>query len=150
MTAPRSVIATHLGVTLVCAACASSGAPPSYSITADPAHLPVCASQGPHTDRHGNAYYRVEDADIAKPTLIRPGHPPPKHPGGASGEVLVRFFVDTLGRPEMIEVLKAARPELQDAAVKALSCYTFTPALTRAGCRARQQLELPFDFREAG
>ena len=93
-------------------------------------------------------YYDVTDPPIRIPVLPKPGNPPPPSPG-ATGRVVTRFIVDTLGRvePGTVAVIKASDVALANAVLTVLPGYAFTPASTHAGCKVRQIVQLPFEFR---
>lgn len=64
---------------------------------------------------------------------------------GYSGEVRVRFVVNTQGRTEHIRVKSSPHPDFEAAAVKAIENWTFKPAL-RDGQPVNLRLEVPMVF----
>ena len=81
------------------------------------------------------------------------GNPtPPRYPdmlrqGGATGQVVVRFVVDTLGRAELgdLMVVDATHPLFASAVKTALMGYRFTPG-EAAGRKVRTLVQIPFSF----
>ena len=77
---------------------------------------------------------------------------PPRYPdlmrqNGSSGQVLVRFVVDTLGRAELgdLVVVEATHPLFASAVKSALLAYHFTPG-EAAGRKVRTMVQMPFTF----
>ena len=77
---------------------------------------------------------------------------PPRYPdalrqSGASGQVIVRFVVDTLGRAELADltVVEATHPLFASAVKNALLGYRFTPGES-AGRKVRTMVQVPFTF----
>jgi periplasmic protein TonB len=78
--------------------------------------------------------------------------PAPRYPdmlrqSGASGQVIVRFVVDTLGRAEMgdVVVVEATHPLFANAVKSALVFYRFSPG-EAAGRKVRTLVQVPFSF----
>ena len=78
--------------------------------------------------------------------------PAPRYPdmlrqSGATGQVVVRFVVDTLGRAEMgdLIVVDATHPLFARAVKSALTAYRFTPGEVD-GRKVRTMVQLPFTF----
>ena len=78
--------------------------------------------------------------------------PAPRYPdmlrqSGATGQVVVRFVVDTLGRAEMgdLVVVEATHPLFASAVKGALAFYRFTPG-EAAGRKVRTLVQVPFSF----
>ena len=77
---------------------------------------------------------------------------PPRYPdmlrqSGATGQVVVRFVVDTLGRAELgdLVVVDASHPLFASAVKTALMGYRFTPG-EAAGRKVRTLVQIPFSF----
>jgi protein TonB len=77
---------------------------------------------------------------------------PPRYPdvlrqSGATGQVVVRFVVDTLGRAEVADlvVVEATHPLFASAVKNALLAYRFT-AGEAAGRKVRTMVQIPFTF----
>jgi TonB family protein len=77
---------------------------------------------------------------------------PPRYPdllrqSGSSGQVVVRFVVDTLGRAELgnLVVVETTHPLFASAVKSALLGYRFTPG-EAAGRKVRTLVQLPFTF----
>ena len=77
---------------------------------------------------------------------------PPRYPdalrqSGATGQVIVRFVVDTLGRAELADltVVEATHPLFASAVKNALLGYRFTPG-EAAGRKVRTLVQVPFSF----
>jgi TonB family C-terminal domain len=77
---------------------------------------------------------------------------PPRYPdvlrqSGTSGQVIVRFVVDTLGRAEMgdLTVIEATHPLFASAVKSALIGYRFTPGES-GGRKVRTMVQIPFSF----
>src|SRR3954469_20768412 len=77
---------------------------------------------------------------------------PPHYPdmlrqSGATGQVVVRFVVDTLGRAELgdLVVVEATHPLFASAVKSALFGYRFTPG-EAAGRKVRTMVQVPFSF----
>jgi TonB family protein len=77
---------------------------------------------------------------------------PPRYPDvlrqtGATGQVVVRFVVDTLGRAELgdLVVVEATHPLFASAVKSALFGYRFTPG-EAAGRKVRTMVQVPFTF----
>ena len=81
------------------------------------------------------------------------GNPqPPRYPdalrqSGSTGQVIVRFVVDTLGRAELgdLVVVEATHPLFASAVKSALLGYRFTPG-EAAGRKVRTLVQVPFSF----
>ena len=95
----------------------------------------------------------VLDANVVDRVPRILGNPaPPRYPellrqSGSSGQVVVRFVVDTLGRAELGElvVVEATHPLFASAVKSALLDYRFTPG--EAGRRkVRTLVQVPFTF----
>ncbi|CAN5215423.1 hypothetical protein BH09GEM1_BH09GEM1_14500 [soil metagenome] len=78
--------------------------------------------------------------------------PPPRYPdmlrqSGATGQVVVRFVVDTMGRAELgdIVVVDATHPLFASSVKTALMAYRFTPGEV-AGRKVRTLVQVPFSF----
>lgn len=76
-----------------------------------------------------------------------PLYPPSLRQRGITGQVVVQFVVDTLGRAEMgdVQIVEASHVLLADAVRSALARYRFT-AGEAAGHRVRTRVQLPFTF----
>jgi TonB family protein len=77
---------------------------------------------------------------------------PPRYPdmlrqSGATGQVIVRFVVDTLGRAELgdLLVVESTHPLFASAVKSALLGYRFTPG-EAAGRKVRTMVQIPFNF----
>ena len=77
---------------------------------------------------------------------------PPQYPStlrqsGVTGQVVVQFVVDTLGRAEMsdVQILETSHPLFSDAVRTALVHYRFA-AGEAAGHKVRTRVQLPFTF----
>ena len=77
---------------------------------------------------------------------------PPRYPdalrqSGATGQVIVRFVVDTLGRAELADltIVEATHPLFASAVKNALLGYRFTPG-EAAGRKVRTLVQVPFSF----
>ena len=76
-----------------------------------------------------------------------PRYPDVLRQSGTTGQVIVRFVVDTLGRAEMgdITVIEATHPLFASAVKTALLGYRFTPG-EAAGRKVRTMVQMPFTF----
>lgn len=76
-----------------------------------------------------------------------PRYPDVLRQSGTTGQVIVRFVVDTLGRAEMGEltVIEATHPLFASAVKSALLSYRFTPG-EAAGRKVRTMVQMPFSF----
>jgi TonB family protein len=86
---------------------------------------------------------------LAKPVVVQ-RREDPRYPEALlhrPGDVLLTFFVDTLGRAELhtIRVLRSSAPAFADASIAALRSWSFEPATVK-GCRMRWQVQLPISF----
>ncbi|MDQ2666244.1 MAG: TonB family protein [Gemmatimonadota bacterium] len=109
------------------------------------------AARGEPTDGFGGG--AVLDAGVVDrvPRIIG-NAPAPRYPdtlrqGGETGQVVVRFVVDTLGRAEMgdVVVVEATHPLFASAVKTALATYRFTPG-EASGRKVRTLVQLPFRF----
>lgn len=107
------------------------------------------AGEGARTFAPGS----VLDAEVVDrvPRIIG-NAPAPRYPdvlrqSGATGQVVVRFVVDTLGRAEMGEliVVEATHPLFASAVKSALLGYRFTPG-EAGGRKVRTLVQVPFTF----
>lgn len=95
----------------------------------------------------------VLDASVVDRMPHITGNPtPPRYPdmlrqGGATGQVVVRFVVDTLGRAELgdLTIVEATHPLFASAVKTALMGYRFTPG-EAAGRKVRTLVQIPFSF----
>ena len=90
---------------------------------------------------------RVERAPTVLGTPPVPRYPDPLRQAGISGNVVVRFVVDTLGRAEMdgVVVQEATHALFADAVRSALMRFRFTPGET-GGRKVRTLVQVPFAF----
>jgi TonB family protein len=84
--------------------------------------------------------------------IIKHGSPEPKYPSellraGISGEAILEFDIDTVGRadPASIRLLSATDPRFAVASWKALPRMKFEPAQV-SGRKVRERVQLPFTF----
>jgi protein TonB len=91
--------------------------------------------------------HSVDRAVIARPGNRSPDYPTPLRSAGVSGEVLVRFVVDTTGRVESgsIEIVNATHPLFAEAVTGWLPRTRYEPAQA-GGARVRQRVEQRIDF----
>jgi periplasmic protein TonB len=92
------------------------------------------------------------ELEVDKPVVMAPGMAAPLYPAslraaGLSGNVIVEFVVDTLGRVEdgSSRVVSADHPLFAASVRSALPTYRFLPAEAQ-GRRVRQLVRLPFRF----
>ncbi len=89
----------------------------------------------------------VEELAEALPGNQAPAYPLALRNQGIEGEVVVRFVVDSTGRPLLatVKVLRSTREEFSEAVLRALPSFRFTPA--RIGGRpVAQRVQVPFTF----
>lgn len=94
----------------------------------------------------------VDDARVDRSPRMLPGAPEPRYPNslrssGITGQVVVRFVVDTLGRAEMagLTTVETTHVLFADAVREALSRFRFTPGEI-AGRKVRTMVQVPFTF----
>lgn len=94
-------------------------------------------------------------SQVDKPVVPKPYNAPPLYPeplrlAGVEGTVLVRFVVDTTGRPDVttLKVLKPTHPLFVQAVRTALPRMRFSPA-ELDGRKVKQLVQEPFAFRIA-
>ena len=97
----------------------------------------------------GDALFAFE---VDQPVMLEGGaaapvYPPALDSAGVTGRSLLRFVVDTTGRPDTASVvaLGATHPAFAAAASDAVRGYRFAPA-TLGGRRVPQVVDLPFGF----
>jgi protein TonB len=105
---------------------------------------------GAPANRGGAAAFT--ELEVDKPVVMAPGMAAPAYPAslraaGLSGNVVVEFVVDTLGRVEdgTSRVVAADHPLFAASVRAALPTYRFLPAEAE-GRRVRQLVRLPFRF----
>jgi TonB family protein len=108
----------------------------------DPGIVPSPVMPGRIFDQH-----TVDRAVIARPGNRSPDYPEALRTAGASGQVLVRFVVDTAGRVEAgsVEIVSATHPLFAEAVTRWLSRTRYEPARA-SGTRVRQMVEQRIDF----
>lgn len=79
-----------------------------------------------------------------------PGNSAPRYPDqlrreGIEGTVLVAFVVDTVGVPDMFEVLTSSHELFRTSVLTALTSARFTPAQIN-GNKVKQLVQMPFTF----
>jgi TonB family protein len=91
--------------------------------------------------------FQVEKVVTQRPNSRAPAYPPELRARRISGEVLMQYVVDTLGRvePGTIRVLRSSHPEFDRAVREALPFARFTPA-ENSGHKVRQLVQQPFVF----
>jgi TonB family protein len=91
--------------------------------------------------------HTVDRAVTARPGNRSPDYPAVLRKAGVSGEVLVRFVVDTTGRVEggSIEIVNATHPLFAEAVTRWLPRTRYEPAQASGG-RVRQMVEQRVDF----
>ena len=94
----------------------------------------------------------VDERVVDRVPRIIGNAPAPRYPdmlrqSGATGQVVVRFVVDTLGRAEMgdVAVVEATHPLFASAVKSALAFYRFSPG-EAAGRKVRTMVQVPFTF----
>lgn len=105
---------------------------------------------GAPANRGGSAAFT--ELEVDKPVVMAPGMAAPSYPAslraaGLSGNVIVEFVVDTMGRVEdgTSRVVTADHPLFAASVRAALPSYRFLPAEAE-GRRVRQLVRLPFRF----
>lgn len=134
------------------------GVPPTGQPLADVGTAPMPFGRGIESEASADGATATVDATaLYEPSMVEraavPLEPPrPRYPemlraANVSGNALVRFVVDTLGRvePASIAIVSATHPGFSDAALAAVSRMRFRPAEV-AGRRVRQLVQQPFDF----
>lgn len=73
----------------------------------------------------------------------------PRPPMGGSGTVVMRFIVDTAGRPEpgSVAVVRSDAPDRAAWLLTAVPRLSRTPAWIGHGCRVRQLVEQTYEYR---
>lgn len=94
---------------------------------------------------------QVDQPVRLKPFTGAPVYPAEQRAAGVSGEVLVQFVADTLGRMESgsLTILKSDHENFTAAARRALETAIFEPA-TKHGRKVRQRVQMPFVFSASG
>ena len=102
-------------------------------------------SPGGHLDRQGRQFFY--EFEVARTATVHKDSPLPAAVG--QGTVLAQFMVDTAGRvePGTWRIVRASDSTLAHAVLAALPTMRFTPAEQHAGCRVRQFVQMPFNFR---
>jgi protein TonB len=77
--------------------------------------------------------------------MVAPVHPYRLKREGISGEVTVRFLVDSKGNVRGARVVKTTNREFNDAALTAIRLWKFTPG-EKDGKQVTTKMELPFGF----
>ena len=105
------------------------------------------AADPPRPANPSNAEVAVQDGST--PARIKrsvlPIYPPAARQARVGGTVVARVLVSETGRPLQVEVVRAVRPDLADAAVASIQKWTFDPA--RQNGREVQSwmtVEIPF------
>lgn len=105
---------------------------------------------GAPANRGGSSAFT--ELEVDKPVVMAPGMAAPAYPAslraaGLSGNVVVEFVVDTLGRVEdgSSRIVSADHPLFAASVRAALPTYRFLPAEAE-GRRVRQLVRLPFRF----
>jgi TonB family protein len=89
----------------------------------------------------------VERAPRVLGNAISPRYPSALRESGISGQVVIRFVIDTLGRAEQgsVVVLEATHPLFAESVKNVLGSYRFSPGEI-AGRKLRTLVQLPFTF----
>ena len=100
-----------------------------------------------NTSRRDRQALIVASHAVRATPLPSPQYPSSLRQSGITGQVLVQFVVDTLGRAEMgdVQIVEASHALFADAVRAALARYRFS-AGEAAGHRVRTRVQLPFTF----
>jgi len=137
-----------VGATAACvAALAVAGVSPIAGQAPTPRRADTTTTRRPVEARQPYFEFQVE-----QPTRFAPDSPHPHYPNAlraanVQGMVLAQFVVDTLGRaePTTFKVLKSDRPEFVEAVKAALPEMRFIPAEV-GGRKVKQLVQQPFSF----
>ena len=110
--------------------------------TGDPGLVGSPFSPGGVFDEH-----TVDRAVVARPGNRSPDYPAALRTAGVSGDVLVRFVVDTTGRVERgsVEIISTTHPLFAEAVTRWLPRTRYKPAQA-GGAPVRQMVEQRVDF----
>ena len=106
------------------------------------------AADPPRPANPSNAEVAVQQ-DGSTPARIKrsvlPIYPPAARQARVGGTVVARVLVSETGRPLQVEVVRAVRPDLADAAVASIQKWTFDPArLNGREVQSWMTIEIPF------
>ena len=94
----------------------------------------------------------IDEALVDRTPRLLPGAPDPRYPNslrssGMSGQVVVRFVIDTLGRAELgtLTTVEATHVLFAESVREALGRFRFTPG-EAAGRKVRTMVQIPFTF----
>jgi len=94
----------------------------------------------------------MEESLVDRAPRLLPGAPDPRYPNslrssGMSGQVVVRFVIDTLGRAELgsLTTVEATHVLFAESVREALGRFRFTPG-EAAGRKVRTMVQIPFTF----
>lgn len=99
-------------------------------------------------EESGSNEWRGNEALMHLLAAPKPRYPESLRVAGISGDVLVRFTVDTLGRvdPASVQILKSTHDQFTRSVRDALSTLRFRPA-EAGGKRVPALAEMPFEFK---
>ena len=99
------------------------------------------------TDAPGSNEWSVHEVMMHVLSTGKPRYPEALRQSGITGEVLVQFVVDTLGRVDMnsVKILKSTHDLFTAAVRSALPQFRFKPAEAN-GKRSAAMAQMPFDF----
>ena len=99
-------------------------------------------------DEPGSNQWRGSEALMHLLSAPKPRYPESLRVAGISGDVLVRFTVDTLGRvdPASVQIVRSTHDQFTRSVRDALSTLRFRPA-EAGGKRVPALAEMPFEFK---
>lgn len=127
------------------------GAPPlgDEPITIGRPGFALPGVSGPPIGSDGSA---VAESLVDRTPRLLPGAPDPRYPNslrssGMSGQVVVRFVIDTLGRAELgtLTTVETSHVLFAESVREALGRFRFTPG-EASGRKVRTMVQIPFTF----
>lgn len=132
----------------VATACSTAGAGTTQTTQGPPVEVRLSQACSAWQASGGDSSAVYAEGGLDRPAYNRPGNPVPTFPRGrqpGSGQVVLAFTVDTLGRAEpcSIEVLQMSHVDFANAAISAILRWRFDPAV-KDGRKVRMRVQLPF------
>ncbi|MBB1599104.1 energy transducer TonB [Variovorax sp. UMC13] len=148
-------ILSALLLSIVLAGCTMPRKPPTDDEMLPPSAGPVAHPPTIAVEQAAPPMVSVAPAPPAPAAVVLPvplRRPAPVFPAalaerGIDGTVVASFFVDTLGVPETVRILRSPHPLLDAAVVEAVRQWRYEPARDAQGRAVRHLVQVPFRFR---